>query len=134
MRIRAHDHHAGTHESGLGEQGVLDAHAPEFEVVGDLVAPRELAQHLALLRGLDVLVGRKMVRDKNHLVAVEDLRRPGPFELLDRQRRRDVVRQRDVDRHADNLPRAHGRQAGFRRQNLFGDGHAHATAPVAEFS
>jgi len=79
--------------------------AAEFEVIGDLVAPRELAHHLALLGGLDVLVRREMIRDENDLVAVEHVRRPGPLELLDRQRRGDVVRQGDVDRHPDDLPR-----------------------------
>jgi len=46
----------------LGEKGVLDAHAALLEVVGDGVLVGEVARHLGLLGGLDVLVGRVVVR------------------------------------------------------------------------
>ena len=46
VRIGADHHVAGRHQAELGQQHVLDADAPDLEVVDDAVLARELAQHL----------------------------------------------------------------------------------------
>ena len=110
---------------------MLDADAPDLEVVDDLVLAGELAHLLALAGRLDVLVGREVVGHERDAGRVEDLREPGLLELGDRQRRGDVVGQRQVDLRLDDVAGVHlvaPRGAG---EDLLGDRGTHQTSPAA---
>ena len=63
----------GTDHALLGQERVLDAHAADLVVVRDALRAREVAHHLGLLGGLDVLVGRVVVGDERDLGRVPHL-------------------------------------------------------------
>ena len=94
---------ARRHHAGVGQEHVLDAHAPDLEVVDDLVLAGELAHLDGLARRLDVLVGREVVGHEGDAGRVPDLGEPGLVELGDRQGRGDVVGQREVDLRLDDV-------------------------------
>jgi hypothetical protein len=80
---------------------------------------RELAHDLRLLGRLDVLGRHEVVRHEHDLVRIEDALQPRLPELRDRQRRRNVIRHHQVNRHLDDLPRCHAISPSTLRQDLF---------------
>ena len=112
MRIRADHEVAGRDQSFFGQKRVLDpAVVPHLEVVGDSLFPRERPHRGALRGGLDVLVGGEVVGDERDLLAVEHAFAPELRELLDGDRRRDVVPEDEVEFRHDQLAGAEGRRA-----------------------
>jgi hypothetical protein len=83
---------------------VLHAHVAALEVVRDLLFQGEFAYRADLLRRLDVLVGREVVADQGHAVAIEDLLGTHGPKGLDGQGGGDVVGQYEVDAAADDAP------------------------------
>ncbi len=124
VRVGADDDVAGADHALLGQQRVLDAHAADLVVVRDALLARELAHHLGLLGGLDVLVGRVVVGHERDL-GRGPRRCPTPIlrELLDGDRRGDVVGEHEVELAVDELPGLDLVEAGVRGEDLLGDGH-----------
>ncbi len=139
MRIGPYDELPGQHESLLGEESVLDAHAADLEIVLDLAVSGEVAHNPALLGRFDVFVWREVVRHEGDPPPVEDLRDTDLLEFFDRDGGRHIVAQNEVDLRLDELARFHGSQAGVVRKDLLSHRHWHwallsvsaAAAPTA---
>ncbi len=131
VAVGADDDVARRHHAHVGQEHVLDAHAPHLEVVDDLVLAGELAHLLGLARRLDVLVRREVVGHQGDAGRVEDLREPGLLELVDRQRGGDVVGQREVDLRLDDVAGMHLVAPRGASEDLLGDRGTHQTSPAA---
>ncbi len=83
----------------------------------------ELAHHLGLLGALDVLVRRVVVGNQRDLLGIPDLVDADLAELLDRDRRRDVVGEHEVEIALDELAGNDLIQPGVSREYLLGDSH-----------
>jgi len=112
----------GDDDALLGEKGVLDAHAALLEVVGDGVLVGEVARHLGLLGGLDVLVGRVVVRHEEDAVLVKDTC-AYLVHGLDGNGRGDVVGEDAVEVALDELAGNDLVETGVVGQYLLGHGH-----------
>jgi hypothetical protein len=66
----------GAHHALLGQERVLHAHAADLVVVRDALLAHEVAHHLGLLGGLDVLVGRVVVGHEHDTLGVPDRSTP----------------------------------------------------------
>ena len=73
MAVRADDRVTRHGESLFGDQAVLDAHLPHLEIVRDALRGGELPDQGALLRRLDILVGRKVVWHQRDFILIEYL-------------------------------------------------------------
>ena len=131
VAVGADDDVARRHHAAVGQEHVLDAHAPDLEVVDDLVLAGELAHLHGLARGLDVLVGREVVGHEGDAGRVPDLGEPGLVELGDRQRRGDVVGQREVDLRLDDVAGVYLVAPRGACEDLLGDRGTHQTSPAA---
>ena len=109
---------------------MFHAHLAQLEVVGDVLLAGEVPQALALLSGLDVLVGAEMVRHQRDLVPVKNLGCPHAPELLYGDGRCDVVAQHQVQRALDELPSLHVVQPRVGGQYLLRHCHAHVQPSV----
>ena len=126
VAVRADNAVARRDEPLLREKRMLDAAVvANFEVVLDLLLFRELTHARALGRGLDVLVRREMVGHERNLRLVEDLLPPELRELADRNRRRDVIAQNEVELRHDELARVDFLHPGVSRQDFLGHRHCH---------
>src|SRR5271157_117616 len=122
------DHHVpGKHQSLLRQERVLDAAGTAFVKIGDAVFVRKLSDRLAVLGGDDVLVRREMVKHKHDLIAIEHAFCTHLVELFQGERGCNVVRQRQIKLHVDDLSGLNSRFARMRCQYLFRDRHSHLT-------
>jgi len=103
VRICADHDVPGQHQTLLGQEGMLDPHPPDLKVVRDPIVMRELAHCLALLRRLDVLVRSKVIRYERDALAIKNVVDADLGELLNGDRRRDVVRQHHVHPRVDEF-------------------------------
>ena len=129
MGIRADNHVPGHGEPFLRQQGMLDAHLSHLEIVGDIVLPGEFPDALAVLRGLDVLVGHEMIRHQSNLVLVEDAPGLELVHLLDCHRAGDIIAQHQVQIRLDQLAGFHLFQSGSGRQDFLRHCHSHIHNP-----
>lgn len=97
---------------------MLDAHPADLPVVDNAVLVGELAHLLALLGRLDVLVGGKVVRHESDPLRVKDAVDAQAGELVDGDRRRDVIGQHHVDLDIDQFTHSHIFAARVRRQDF----------------
>ena len=84
---------------------MLDSHTTDLEEMRDPLLSRKVPHLLHLLRGLDILRGRVMIRHEHDPVPVEDALRADLLELHDRNRRRDVVSEREIELRRYQLAR-----------------------------
>ena len=125
MAVRADDDLARRAQALLGQQRVLDAGLADLEVVDDLLLARKGAHGLGHLRGLDVLVGREVIRHQHDLRGVKDLLGAHLVEFVDRHRPGDVVAQHQVEVAHEELARPAAFDARGARKDFLGHGHAH---------
>ena len=127
VRIGADHAVARCHEPLLRQQRVLHAAVvAHLEVVLYVLRSGERPHARALRGRLDVLVRREVVRHQRDLRAVEHSLAPELRELADGDRRRDVVRQHQVELRHHQLARAYCRPLGHvRREDLLCHRHAH---------
>ena len=115
----------GGNDPLLRQEGVLNAHLAHVVKVADAVVAGKFPAGLALLGGLDVLVGHKVVQNDDHLVLVVDPFESGLSEFVHRHRGGDVVAQDDVQLGLDQLPGGNLPQPGVGRQDLLCHCHCH---------
>ena len=96
VAVRADDAVTGGDHTLLGKQSVLDAHFAYVVEMADAVGTGKLAALLALLGGLDVLVGDEVVEDDGDFILVENGVKAVLGELVDGHGGGDVVAQDDV--------------------------------------
>ena len=125
VRVRADYRVAGNDKPFFGKQGVLDAHFAHLEIVGYVHFVRKFAHGLALLRRLDVLVGREVVGHQRNLVAIEHAVAAEFLKLTYRHGAGDVVAENEVELRLDELPRLHLAKPCVRRENLLSHRHCH---------
>ncbi len=118
MAIRPDDQIPGADEPLFGQEGVLDAHLADLEVVGDLVVAGERPHRLGLLGGLDVLVRGEVVGHEGDLLFVKDRLLAELGELIDGDRGGDVVSKHQIQVGHDQLAGTYALKACMRRQNL----------------
>src|SRR6185369_12997108 len=82
---------AGSDEAALRKEGVTDAVGADIEEVPDPVTVSPVAQDLGLGGGLGVLAGGDMVYDSLDLRRVEDAILAAPDQVVDGDRRGDLV-------------------------------------------
>ena len=75
---------------------MLDAHLSHIKIVGDLMLTGKIPAALAVLRGLDVLIGDKMIHDQRDLILVEHTLLIHLLHLVDRHRGRDIIAQHQI--------------------------------------
>ncbi len=118
------DHEVPRQDEALfGKERVLNAHAPNLEVVAEAVLFRELSHQFALLRRLYVLLRREVVGHEGHPFAVEDVPGADLFELGYRYGCSNVVCQQEVHLCVYEFSGHHLLLARVGRQDLFGDVH-----------
>ena len=123
MGIGADDQIARAHDALLGQQRVLDAHATDLVVMRDALLTGEIAHLLGLLGAFDVLVRNIMVGNQGDFSGVEDLLHADLLEILDGDRRRDVVGKHQVEIALDQLPRLDFVKPRMCGQDLLSHGH-----------
>jgi hypothetical protein len=116
---------AAHHQSLFGQQRVLDAHLTHLEIVDDALAEGEAPHARTLSGGGNVLVGREVVGNQRHLLAIEYASRAAFLEFSDRNGRSDVVAQHQIQRAVDKLPGGDRRESGVAGQYPLGHRHAH---------
>ena len=124
MRVRADRQHARSHKTELRQDDMLNAHATDLKVILDLVLFREVAHDLAESRRLDVLRRLEVIGHERNLLVVEH-RAADAFELLDRRRRRDVIREHHVKLTGNQLSWLDMRKSCMTRENLLRHIHSH---------
>ena len=125
VAVGADDAVAGGHNALFREQCMLNAHLPHVEVVVDVVLPGKGAHLLALLSGLNVLVGGEVVHHQGDFAFVEDVVEARLFKFVDGHRGGDVVSQHHVQVGTDELAGNNGVQTGVGGQDFLGHGHTH---------
>ena len=125
MGVGADDAVAGGHNALLGQQGMLDAHLAHIVEVADAVSAGKLPALLALLGGLDVLIGDKMVQHDGDLILIENALKAGLLELVDRHGSGDVVAQDDIQLCLDQLAGGHSLQPRMGGKYFLSHGHSH---------
>ena len=123
MRVGANHQVARHHDALLGQQRVLDTGATLLPVVRDALLVGKVAHLLGLLGALDVLVGRVVIGNEAHAVAIEHLGRAELAEDVDGNGRRDVVREHEVQIALYELARAHLVEPRMGGQDLLRHGH-----------
>ena len=96
VAVRPDDAVSGSHKPLLGQQSVLYAHSAHVVEVSYLMFSAEVPALLALGSSLDVLVRSEVIHDHGHLFLVEDLGKACFVELVDSNRRGDVVAENEV--------------------------------------
>src|SRR3989442_786910 len=104
---------------------VSDPRTTDIVEMGQMMRCDEIAGDLALLRRGDVFVRDVVIEDEREPVGIEHLPDAHLLELLDRQRRGDVVGKQEVDRAVDEVAGAYLRPAGMDGENLLGNRHPH---------
>ncbi|MPM65773.1 hypothetical protein SDC9_112675 [bioreactor metagenome] len=125
MAVSSDDEVSGSNQAFLREQGMLDAHLPDVEVVGDLMVVGKSAQAFALLGCLDVLVRGEMVWNQSHLILVEYGLLAELRELIDGHRSRNIVAKHHVQVRHDQLACTYRLQIGMVGQDLLRHCHTH---------
>ena len=125
VRVGPDNQIARQYQAEFRQEGVLDAHPPDLEIVGQLVLVGELPDHLGLFRRLDVTVRSKVVGDDDHFLAVEDRVDPDLIEFQYRPRRGNIVGQRQIYFDADEVARRDALLPRVRGDDLFRYCHSH---------
>ena len=131
MGIGADDQIARAHDALLGQQRVLDAHAADLVVMRDALLTGEIAHLLGLLGAFDVLVRNVMIGNQGDLSGIENLLHADLLEILNGDRRRDVVGKHQIEIALDQLPRLDFVKPRMCGQDLLG--HGHGTCHVRSF-
>lgn len=105
MGIGADDQIARAHDALLGQQRVLDAHAADLVVMRDALLTGEIARLFGLLGAFDVLIRDVVVGNQGDLSGIENLLHADLLEILNGDRRRDVVGKHQIEIALDQLPR-----------------------------
>ena len=124
MRVRADREHARPNDAALGQDNVLNPHAPLLVVVQDVMFARKIAHDLRQLGGLDVLRRLKMVGNQRDLRPIKD-RTSRLFKLLDGRGTRHIVCEHHVELADNQLPRLHMVKPRMACENLLAHVHAH---------
>ena len=124
MRVRADREHARPNDAALGQDNVLNPHAPLLVVVQDVMFARKIAHDLRQLGGLDVLRRLKMVGNQRDLRPIKD-RASRLFKLLDGRGTRHIVCEHHVELADNQLPRLHMVKPRMACENLLAHVHAH---------
>ena len=127
MGIRSNHDISGHNKPLLGKEGVLNPHLPHIIEMTDLVLTGKFTDTLAVLGGLDVLVGDKMVHDQSDPLPVKDPLRIHVLHDIDRNRRGDIIAQYQVQLSHNQLSRLDMIQTGMRGQDLLRHCHSHAS-------
>lgn len=96
---------ARAHDALFGQQRVLDAHATDLVVMRDALLTGEIAHLLGLLGAFDVLVRNVVIGNQGDLGGIEHLLHADLLEILNGDRRRDVVGKHQIEIALDQLPR-----------------------------
>jgi len=125
MGVRADHAVAGADQPFFRQKGVLYAHLPHVEEIGNLVFLRETAHLTALFRRLDVLVRGKVIQHQRDFISVKNRGSAAFFKLVDRHRRSDVVAEHKVELRLDQLSGFQMLQSGVRGQDFLRHRHSH---------
>ena len=104
MGIGTDNQIARAHDALLGQQRVLDAHATDLVVMRDALLTGEIAHLLGLLGAFDVLVRNVVIGNQGDLGGIEHLLHADLLEILNGDRRRDVVGSTRSRLHSINCP------------------------------
>ena len=132
MAIGTDDQIACANDPLFGQERMLDTHAAYFVIVRDALFACEIAYGLRLLSALDVLVGSVVIGNERDLRGIEHAIDTDLLELLDSDRRSDVVCQHQIQIAFDKLPRNDLIKAGVGGKDLFS--HGHRTCHMRSFS
>ena len=108
---------------------MLDTHLADIVEMAYAVRTGKPSAGLALLGCLDVLVGDKVVKHDRDLVLVKHGIKSGLFELVDRDRRRDIVAEYNVQLCADQLTGSYLVKPCMGGKDLLSHGHSHRYFP-----
>ena len=125
MGIRTDDHITCNRQSFLGQQSVFDTHLSHFKVIGNLISACKLSHAFAMLSGLDVLVGYKMVRHECDLILVKHSLRIEFLHLLNGNGACDIIAQNKIQICLDQLTGFHPFKSGCLSKNLLCHCHSH---------
>src|SRR5208283_5238841 len=108
---------------------MLDAHPPHFEIEVEVVFSGKLPKQFALLRSLNILLRREVVRNKSYTVSIKDILRSGLFEFLNSDRCGDVICKDKVNLCVYELTRANISYPRMCCKYLFCNGHEPSLLP-----
>ena len=124
MGICADNTFPGSHNAGLRKDRMLHTGFTLLKIPGQPLLLRVLADCLRILRRLNILVRRKMIRNKYHLILVKDMIR---HLLNDRQSHGtgNIIRHNHVKLRLDQLTCFHRIKSCVGSQNLLRHCHSH---------
>ncbi len=125
VTVRSDHYIPRKHQALFRQQRMLDAHAPDFIIMGKLLFGGEFPEHFSLHCRGNVLVGDEMIGDQSDTLGVEDLFCSRPPKSLDGKGGGNIVAQGEIDIHFEELSRAKFRSAGMGGQDLFTNRHGH---------
>lgn len=104
---------------------MLDSYTSYFKVVTQLLISREFSHNLALLSRLNILIRRKVVRNKVYSVLVEYLVSIHARQILYCHRTGNIVCEHGIELSLDELSSFYMIEAGVCGQDLLGHRHSH---------
>ena len=113
------------HNPLLRQQRVLNPHIAHIKIVGNAVGTGKSTHLLAVLRGLDVLVGRKVIHYKGNAGLVKHAVLAKFVHLIDGNRRGHIVAKYHIQLGLNQLTGYYMIQTGVRRQDLLRHCHSH---------
>jgi len=128
MAVGANDDVSGEHQALFGQQRVFDAHSSDFVIMDQLLFQGKFPDQLGLHGRGNVLVGDEMIGDEGHPFTVEDFPGARFAKGFNRQGRRNIVSQGEIQRDFDQFSRVQVRSAGMSCQDFFTNGHCHLVA------
>ena len=126
VAVGAYHEVARAHKPLFGQQRVFYAHRADVEKVFEVLFACELAAQLALLRALDVFIGREVVHDQRDFRPVGNFFGARLFEFLYCDGARYVVGKHEVELCVYKLARLNFFKLRVRRQNLLRHRHRHS--------
>jgi hypothetical protein len=126
MRVCSHENLAGEDEPLLSQEHVRNARSANIEKVRELLGKGKVTSDFALLSGSNVLRWDVVVKDDAHPVRIKHALNSNFLELLDRQRRRDVVGKHEITLTINQIARPHVSAACMRREDFLANCHPHA--------
>ena len=112
-------------KSFFRQQGMLNSHLADLEIVRDLIAACEFAHAFAVFCRFDILVRYKVIRYQRDLVLIEHTVHLHFFHLFDGNRACNVVAQNQIQLRFNQLSCFHMIESGMRGQNLLCHCHSH---------
>ena len=124
MGIRPDDDLTGSNQAFVRQQGVLNAHATHFKIVGNIMLSCKIPHLFAQGSGFNILAGRKMIRHQRDFIFVKN-RTPNLFKLIDGRRSCNIVRQYQVHLGNQQVAGFHKVPAYMHGQDFLCHCHAH---------